>query len=373
MITKFSPSAIGFRFLPVFLCFLLISGSISLCLAAVSMGSSYDEYLAAIQSATSDEEVYQITGQMGNDPAFHDGTRYTNDDGPKLLSKGHERMGDLAKASGDMDKAQDEYEQAKLAYDWGDGKLDQAIQEVKDQKAGATTPTPTSTVTPTPTPTPTVAPTTPVGLPQEGRYPPSFTRPDGGVVTINEILKKGMGTVAAGDAPFGKDSDGKPFWPIPPASVTGTKEGGTAGAGTVQQDTPLERQEKLLSLPTKNQADPARTVSEFRPGSGVSVPVSRPTRGPALSSRGLMGMQKEFLRDCVQHARHLSEGNPEKALEIACQWQSLAKIYPDRIEEITLNAARENGFGNFAAWFDSVIQADWQKAYGTSAPVLLSK
>jgi|GEM_PF-6742137 len=327
----------------------------------VPAGSSVDEYYAAIEQASTIAEVDQIKQDMMNDPAYYDGTNFKGDDGMKILSRTYKRRGDIKKAQNDLDGAIDEYQQAKNA--WDDGTLDQAIKDAEAQKTGTTTPTP---VTPTSQ--------TPKTLEGSGQIPTTFTKPDGSQLSRDDIIKISMKRRAAGVAPFGVDSTtGNPYWPLEEPTVPSPSSGSSANDQLNPNDQPLKIRETLLSLKPDVTGNLAKISQITRPGSKKSTTSdnSLPTKSQNLTDQEMLNLQKRFMYDCVNHARYIYEGKDEEALQIVYLWQSIARLYPEKIDEITLKAASINGQSNFKTWFNSVLTDDWQKIYGTTPPDLL--
>ncbi len=298
-------------------------------------------------------------------------------EGWKLLSEAFRRAGDIARSSGDLGEALDQYEQAKKA--WDDGTIDKAIQEVKDLQTGSTageipnTTGPASSSTPTPTPT-VQAPQTIRVLSGDGPIPTSFPIPGGGSVSLQEVLKTGMSQFPAGKAPFGTiPGSGDPFWPLDDPEFEDD------GIAESPQETPIGSMDSALVAIQKllsRKSDVKGLLEEIsrivRPGTGSSL--SSPSSGSDLSPAQLLWFQKRFVHDCVTHARFVYEGKSEKALEISAIWSGISRAHPDRIADIALNVQNVKGASSCQAWFDEVLTEDWKKVHGEAPPdSLLSK
>lgn len=198
---------------------------------------------------------------------------------------------------------------------------------------------------------------------------------------IDKALENGMARLVPNTAPFGKNTDGSPYWPSsdprfvqarPPvvssAQPAAFSVSEMRNANQRGETRTVDKMVRYLNDYTPGaRIDPLRTrqmiSSSFSPDSATVGSVGAPqlvrTQTPDATVQKL---QKGYLIDIERHGRLVFEGKDEKALEIALKWQAIARLFPDRISEITMNVASRHGVSNFENWINFVVSKDWQVA-----------
>jgi len=179
---------------------------------------------------------------------------------------------------------------------------------------------------------------------------------------IQTLFTTGMEHPPTGQPPFGTDAAGNPIWPLgeeySPSSSNPTGSTGAAADLTGGTASAMPTIEKIHDLPTKRRADPA----VVRPLIADIIPLIQARRAsvgnPQLTPDELRRMGLSFLLDLQQHARYSYEGKNAQALALSYKWQSLDRLYPDQIDQITLDIARRKGFPSFEKWIASSIEVD---------------
>lgn len=205
--------------------------------------------------------------------------------------------------------------------------------------------------------------------------------PERGITTdrLDLIQRYGFSRFPRGAAPFGHDASGNPVWPLleslPPPARTASEF--VAGWPGLVGKNVMQILELMNCSPQPINIDMARFQALLKPIQTDQDPNptlrARPRVSSQLSAGDLERFRTAFLRDCIRHARAVSEGDDTLAMELSTIWQHVGIAHPDQMEEITLNGSAVAGYPNFETWMDSSAIADWQALGMTDAPpVLLS-
>lgn len=198
---------------------------------------------------------------------------------------------------------------------------------------------------------------------------------------IDKALENGMARLAPNAAPFGKNADGSPYWPSSdpafvqarPPVVSCAQPGAFSvsemwNANKRGETRTVDSMARYLNdYPPGAKIDPVRTrqliSSRFTPDPATVMSAGAPqvvrTQTPDVTVQKL---RKAYLLDIERHGRLVFEGKDGKALEIALKWQTIARLFPDRISEITMNVAARHGVSSFEGWINFVVSKDWQVA-----------
>lgn len=198
---------------------------------------------------------------------------------------------------------------------------------------------------------------------------------------VDKALENGMARLAPNTAPFGKNSDGSPYWPSSdpafvqarPPVVSCAQPGAFSvsemwNANKRGETRTVDTMARYLNdYPPGAKIDPVSTrkliSSTFTPDPTTVVSAGAPqavrVQTPDLTVQKL---RKAYLLDIERHGRLVFEGKDGKALEIALKWQTIARLFPDRISEITMNVASRHGVSSFEGWINFVVSKDWQVA-----------
>ncbi len=191
-------------------------------------------------------------------------------------------------------------------------------------------------------------------------------RSEGQTVPNREILSKGLSRFSAGVLPFGSLANGQPNWPIPEPVVTSAPDATPVPAPA---NSPME---EALKADTSLPQDGAAKISEVKDDvkgnlKGAGTPAK--SRLPLVK---IPQFRQQLLLDCVRHARAVSEGKNEEALDISLKWNSIAHLYPDQIDSISENIASDLGFASFHDLISALVNADYIAVNNTPAPAFLT-
>lgn len=198
---------------------------------------------------------------------------------------------------------------------------------------------------------------------------------------VDRALDNGMARLAPNMAPFGSNADGTPYWPskdsgfpqAAPSLVSNAQPAAFSVSGmrnTNQrgETRAVENMVRYLNDYTPSaKIDPARMRSLISasfspdPATVVSADTSRVVRTQTPDMM-VQRLRKAYLVDIDRHGRMVFDGKDKKALEIALKWQTIARLFPDRISEITMDVASRHGVSSFEGWINFVVSNDWQVA-----------
>ena len=193
---------------------------------------------------------------------------------------------------------------------------------------------------------------------------------------LDLLLRFGFSRFSQGVAPFGTNGNGQAIWPLkeyPQRSVR-------PGSAYYQGWRGLLGREILKVLELMNCSPKLIPVdfSQYRAAlrhepiaPKTAAPHLRPNTSPRLSRNELETFQTAFLRDCVRHAKAVSEGDNLRAMQLSINWQHVAIAHPGQMEDISFRGARYVGLPNFEAWIDGSAMADWRALGKTGLPPIL--
>ncbi|HNW34740.1 MAG TPA: hypothetical protein PKM25_07400 [Candidatus Ozemobacteraceae bacterium] len=189
-----------------------------------------------------------------------------------------------------------------------------------------------------------------------------------------------MARIASSNTPFGKNPDGTPYWPSsdprfiklrPPvvskANPSPISRNELRSADQKGETGTIDKMVLFLNafIPgAKLDPDKIRPMlsSSFAPEPTSIVPAGNSGTRPPTPDSTVQRLRTVYLIDVERHGRCISEGTDDKALEIALKWQTIARLFPDRISEITSNVASLHKVSSFADWINYIVREDWQVA-----------